>query len=152
LYFAGTAGEELDDRDVVDRRLGVRQSHHRRDPAGGGGLATALDRFHVLGARLAQLHPHFDETRGEAPPGRADALDGGAQTLAAKIVTDRGGALALDEEAAGRVATAFRVDQPSAAKQPPDTAHRAILTRPAGHCRDRARGSRGRPCGLPLPS
>ena len=68
LDLARPPGEELDDRDVVDRRLGVGQRDHRRDPAGRGGPAAALDRFHVLGAGLAQLHAHVDEPGREAQP------------------------------------------------------------------------------------
>ena len=74
LHLARAPRQELDDRDVVDRRLGIRQRHHRRDPAGRRRLAAALDQLHVLGAGLAQLHAHIDEARREAQPGEIDDL------------------------------------------------------------------------------
>jgi hypothetical protein len=71
-HFAGAAGDKLDDGDVVDRRLGVGQRHHRCDTAGRCRPPAALDRFHVLGAGLAQLDAHIDEPRREAQPGAID--------------------------------------------------------------------------------
>ena len=66
--LARAAGEKFDDRDIVDRRVGVGQRHHRRDPARRRRLPAAFDQFHVLGAGLAQLHAHVDETGCQAQP------------------------------------------------------------------------------------
>ncbi len=64
--LACPAGEELDHRDVVYRRVGVRQGDHRRAPAGGSGSPSGLYRFHVLGTGLAQLDAHVDEPWSQA--------------------------------------------------------------------------------------
>ncbi len=102
LHFAGAAGEKLDDRDVIDRRLGVGQRHHRGDPTGSGGLTAALDRLHVLGAGLAQLDAHVDEAGREAEPREIDDLDVVADGLA-KLSAERRDPVVLDQEIAGRV-------------------------------------------------
>ena len=94
LDLARPAGEELDDRDVVDRRVGVGQGDHRRDPARRRGAPAALDQFHVLGTRLAQLHAHVDEPRRQAQPLRHHRL--GIPCRGREIAADRGDPLALD--------------------------------------------------------
>ena len=144
--LARPAGQELDDRDVVDRRVGVRQRDHRRDPAGRRGLAAALDRFHVLGAGLAQLHAHIDEPGSEAQPlGVARSRHRGPRT--ARSPPTAAMSVAFDQQIAASVEPAFRVEQSSAAEQGAGS-----VSRPAAHCRDRGSGSRGRPCGPRPPS
>ena len=115
LGLAGTAGEELDHRDIVDRRVGVRQRHHRRDAAGRGGPPAALDRFEVLGPRLAQLHAHVDEPRRQAQPVGQNRL--GVSCRVRQIAADRGDPLALDQQITRRVEPACRVEQPGVADQ-----------------------------------
>ena len=114
LHLARAPRQELDDRNVIDRRLGIRQRHHRRDPAGSRRLPAALDRFHVLGAGLAQLHAHIDKARREAEPGEIDGLDIAAD-LGADIRPERRDAVALDQQVAALIEPAFRVEQPGVA-------------------------------------
>jgi hypothetical protein len=115
--LARPPGEELDDRDIVDRRLGVGQRHHRRDAARRRGMAGALDRFQMLGAGLAQLHPHIDEPRRQAQPAGLDNLDIVAKAGIGEARTDRGDMRTVDQQIARRIEPAFRIDQPDIAEQ-----------------------------------
>ena len=115
--LAGASGQELDDRDIVDRRVGVRQRHHRCDPARRGGPPAALDRFQVLGTGLAQLHAHIDEPRRQAQPLGIHPL--GIARRGREVAADRGDPFALDQEIAGRVEPACGIEQSGAANEEP---------------------------------
>ena len=71
----------------------------------------------MLGARFAQLHPHVDEPGAEAQPGAIDDVAAVAEPRVAKIAADSGDAVAIDQQIAGRVEPAFRIDEPGIAKQ-----------------------------------
>ena len=60
---ARAAQDEVDDRRIVDRRIGVGAHDEARHAAGGGGGAGAGDRLAMLGARLADEGAHVDEAR-----------------------------------------------------------------------------------------
>ena len=115
LDLAGAAGEELDDRDIIDRRIGVRQGDHRRHTTRRGGAPAALDRFQVLRTRLAQLHPHIDEPRRQAQPLGHHRL--GIARRSREVAADGGDPLALDQEIARCVEPACGVEQPGAVDQ-----------------------------------
>ena len=66
LHLPRAAGQELDHRRLVDRRVGVGQDRHAGDAAGGRGRRAAVDPLLVLGAGLAELHPHVDQARRQA--------------------------------------------------------------------------------------
>ena len=115
--------EKLHDRDIVDRRLGVGQCHHRRDAARRGGMAGALDRLHVLGAGLAQLHAHIDEPRRQAQPAGIDDLDVVGKTRFGEAGADRRDLVAVDQQIARRIEPAFRINEPGITKQAARGAH-----------------------------
>ena len=115
--------DELDDRHVIDRRLGVGQRHHRRDAARRGGMARALDRFHVLGAGFTQLHAHIDETRCETQPASVDDLGILGKAGIGKPRADRGDLVAFDQEIARRIEPAVGIDEPSISDEPSRPAH-----------------------------
>ena len=115
--LARAAGEELDDRDIVDRRLGIGQRDHRRDAAGRGGLAAALDRFHVLGAGLAQLHAHVDQPGRQAQPAAASTISASASAVGAASAPTAAIRPSIDEQIAGCVEPARGIEQPRAADQ-----------------------------------
>ena len=115
LDLARPAGQELDDRNVVNRRVGIGERDHRRHPAGRGGLPAALDRFHVLGAGLAQLHTHIDEAGSQAQPLGHHRLE--IPLAGGESSTDRPDSFALEEQVADRVEPALGIEQPGAANQ-----------------------------------
>ena len=65
--LAGGAQHELDQRHVVDGRLGVGHHDDGGDAARRGGLARRGDRLAVLGARLADEDAAVDEARAGSP-------------------------------------------------------------------------------------
>ena len=64
----------------------------------------------MLGAGFAQLHAHVNEAGREAQPAEIDDLDIVADAVA-KPAAERGDAVALGEEVAGRVEPALGVEQ-----------------------------------------
>ena len=58
---AGAAGDEIDQRDVVDHRIGVGHHDDRGDAAGRRRLAGRGDGLAVLGAGLADEDAHVDQ-------------------------------------------------------------------------------------------
>ena len=130
LRLARPPGQELDHRDVIDGRLGVGQRHHRRDAAGGRRPTAALDRFHVLGAGLAQLHAHIDEAGRQAKPRGGNGL--GGLGAAREVAADRGDAAGFDQEVAGPVEPACRIEQPGTLDQEAVHARSLPLPRSAG--------------------
>ena len=99
---------------LVDRRVGVGQRHHGRDAAGGRGGAAALDRLLMLGAGLAQLDAHVDKARREARRRRASMISAPSR---ADVAADAGDPVVLDQQVAGLVEAARRVDQPRVADE-----------------------------------
>src|SRR6202021_4227515 len=61
--IARAAQDEVDDRGVVDRRIGVGTGHQRGHAPRGGGGAGAGDSLAMLGPWLANESPHVDEAR-----------------------------------------------------------------------------------------
>ncbi len=122
LHLARAPRQEFDDRDVVDRRLGVGQRHQGRDAAGRRGPAAAFDRLHVLGAGLAQLHAHIDEAGRETQAGEIDGFDIAAD-LRADSRPERRDAVALDQQIAALIEPALRVEQPRVAVQAAGDGH-----------------------------
>ena len=58
---AGAPGDEIDQRDVVDHRVGVRHGDDGRDPAGCRRLSGRGEGLAMLGAGLADEDAHVDE-------------------------------------------------------------------------------------------
>src|SRR5689334_9254764 len=73
----------------------------------------------MRGAGLAELHPHVDEAGGEAQAAAVDRLG----VAGRKVDSERGDAVAFDEQIARSVAPAFWVDQPRIAEELPSSAH-----------------------------
>ena len=94
----------------------------------GGWLVAvvATQAVSVLGARLAQLHAHIDETGREAQPGEVDNVCVGAEVIADPR-PERRDPVALDEQAAALIAPALRIEQPRVAEKSARTAHRITL-------------------------
>ena len=69
---AGAPGDEIDQRDVVDHRIGVGHGDDGGDAAGRRGLAGRGERLAMLAARLADEDAHVDQARRHD---RAPAVD-----------------------------------------------------------------------------
>ena len=69
---AGEAADEIDQRDVVDHRVGVGHGDDGGDAAGGRRLSGRGEGLAVLGARLADEDAHVDQP---GPDDRASAID-----------------------------------------------------------------------------
>src|SRR5260221_13571091 len=111
---ARPTGDEIDQRNVVDRRLGIGESRHRGDAAGRRGMARRDHVLHVLGAGLAQLHAHVDDSRGQTMP---TAIDHGRPAWRPAAAIERRDQAVDDEDAAGLIAPARRVEQPRVAEE-----------------------------------
>ena len=68
---ARAAEDEVDQRRIVDHRVGVGHGDDRGDAAGRRGAARRLQRLAMLAARLADEDAHVDEAR-EARPRRGN--------------------------------------------------------------------------------
>ena len=75
LDLAGAAGDELDQRGVVERRLVVGQQHQRGDAADRRGGAGARQRLLVLLAGLAGMDARVDQAGREIEAAAVDRLD-----------------------------------------------------------------------------
>ena len=64
--IARAAQEKIDDRRLVDRRIGIGPGKDRRDAACRRRQSRGRDRLAVLGTRLADEGPHVDEARRHA--------------------------------------------------------------------------------------
>ena len=104
---AGAAEHEIDQRRIVDHRIGVGHGDDGGDAAGGGGAARRLQRLAVLAARLADEDAHVDEAG------------------------QHGGAAAIDDLGALRRALVARPPGPAATMRPSatSTAPRASSSR-----------------------
>ena len=79
-------------------------------PPAAAACPPLYDRLHVLGAGLAQLHPHVDEPGREAQPREIDYFNVVAEALA-KLSAERRDPVALDQEIARRVEPARRIEE-----------------------------------------
>jgi hypothetical protein len=95
--------DEIDQRDVVDRRLGVGHDDDGGDATGGGGAAAGRQRLAMLLARLAGEHLHVDQAGAQHMAGAVDHLGLGARALA-DMRPAVGDGVALDDEPAQLVA------------------------------------------------
>ena len=69
---ARPAHDEIDDRRVIDHRLGVGHDDHGGDAARRRRFRRAGQRLAVFGAGFAGEHPHVDEARHQRQPGAVD--------------------------------------------------------------------------------
>ena len=74
---AGAAGDEIDQRDVVDHRVGVGHGDDRGDAAGGRRLAGRGEGLAVLGAGFADEDAHVDEAGRDDRAAAVDDLGAG---------------------------------------------------------------------------
>ena len=65
---------EIDQRDVVDHRIGFRHHDESRDPAGCRGAACRGKRLAVFAAGFADMHARIDEAGEDVQPARIDHL------------------------------------------------------------------------------
>ena len=108
---ARAAHDEVDQRNVVDDRLGVWHADDGGDAAGGSSTARGGQRFAVLVARLAGEHEHIDEAWRENVAGAVDELrvaNGVGSYLRAQVDD----LAVLDQHAARLVEACAGVDQP----------------------------------------
>ncbi len=86
---AGAALDEVDERHLIDDRLGVGHDDDGRDAAGGGGVARGLQRFAMLVAGFAGEDLRVDQAGGED---MAVAIDdrGAVGRVAAQMGADVG--------------------------------------------------------------
>ena len=71
---ARPAQQKIDDRRLVDRRIGVGPREDRRDAARRGRRRRRGDRLAMLGARLADEGAHVDEARRDDIAGAIDDM------------------------------------------------------------------------------
>ena len=67
----------------VDRRFGVGDAGHAREPAGQRRSRAGLDCLVFLPARLAEVNVHVDEPGSDHEPGGVDSLINTAHRLGA---------------------------------------------------------------------
>jgi hypothetical protein len=93
---------------IVDRRVDVGLDDDGRDASGRGREARRLQRLLGLGAGLAGLDAHVDQSGRQAQPFGLDDLDAGGRGAAGGHVDD---AAVLDQQGARRVQARRRVQQ-----------------------------------------
>ncbi len=106
---AGAALDEIDERHLIDDRVGLRHDNHGGDAAGSGGMAGGLQRLAMLKAGLAGEHLRIDEPRGEDVPLAVDDGDAVGR-VAAQMRADVGDEAFAHDEAARLVAVGRRID------------------------------------------
>jgi len=79
--FAGAAGDEFDDRDVVDRRLGIGQRHHRRDAGRRRRPARRSRSIPCARRRARAIAPACRPDPRQAQPGEINGLGVVAEPL-----------------------------------------------------------------------
>ena len=107
---AGAALDEIDDRGIVDHRIGVRAADHRGDAAGGGSLRAGAERLAEFGAGLTEEGAQVDKAgRQDLALGidAAHALARGGRALP----FDRGDGAVANEDGARALATRRGIDQ-----------------------------------------
>jgi len=72
FQFAPAPGDEFQNGDIVDNRVGIWKLDHGRDPTMGRGTAGAFDRFLMLFTGFAQLDTGVDKTWSQAFAGAVD--------------------------------------------------------------------------------
>ena len=142
--IARAPGDELDQRHVVDHRLGVGQRHHGGDAAGHRRGRAGLHRFLVLGAGLAQLDPHVDEARREAGAGAIDDLGERRRC--------RGLPSAAMRPSSTRRSPGWSRPLAGSSRRALRKRMRALMSLPAPRWRGCASAPRGRPCARRRPS
>ena len=114
---ARAAQHEIDDRRIVDHRIGVGLADDGGDAAGGRGLARGGERLAIFGARLADEGAHVDQAGRDHAPVAVDDL--GAFRHAGRVDAALGLAdhAVGDQQVAGEIEIARRIDDPGVGEQ-----------------------------------
>ena len=107
---AGAPGDEVDQRDVVDHRIGIGHGDDGGDAAGRRGLAGRGERLAMLGARLADEDAHVDQAGRHDRAPAVDDLGAGRPRAARRLRPRRDDPPVGDDDRARRVEVARRVD------------------------------------------
>ena len=109
---ARAAQHEVDDRRIVDHRIGVGLAHDGGDATRGRGLARARKRLAILRPRLADEGAHVDEAGRDNEAVAIDDL--GALGHAGRVDAALGLAdhAVGDQQVAGKIEIARRIDDP----------------------------------------
>ena len=142
LHLARAAREELDNRHVVDRRLGVRQRHHRRDARR---RRRPARRFRSIPCARRRARAAARACRRSPAPGTA-RRDRRSRHRRPRWSPPTA---AIRSPSTSRSPAA---SSPLAGSSSRAARNRRRLTAAAGCCRDRGSGSRGTPCAPPPPS
>ena len=74
-YGGGAALNKLQQRDVINHRIGIGQASQCGDAAGDGRAAQGFQRLHVFVARFARIDAHIDQPRHQGVAAAIDGLD-----------------------------------------------------------------------------
>ena len=133
--LAGAAGDELDQRGVVERRLVVGQQHQRGDAAHRGGGAGARQGLLVLLAGLAGVDARIDQARREIEAAAVDRLDAVGRARGEQVGPEVGDLAVADQHGAAILRVARRIDDAGV-----DVGGRSAVLRRAARRRCRSRG------------
>jgi hypothetical protein len=108
---------EVDDRRIVDHRIGVRLAHDGGDAAGGGRLARRREGLAIFRAGLADEGAHVDQAGRDQPAVAIDDLGAfghaGRMDAALRLADHAVG----DQQIAGKIEVARRIDDPGVGEQ-----------------------------------
>ncbi len=107
----GAAQDEVDQRRLVDHRLGVRHHDDGGDAAGQRGVARRFQRLAIFAARLAGEDARVDQSRRQYQTFGIDHLGIVRLGIVEQARADIGNAAVLDQQSAFDVQTACRIDQ-----------------------------------------
>ena len=116
---AAPALNELQQRDIVNHRIGVGQTGEGGDATGDGRPAEGFQRLHMFVAGLARIDAHVDQAGDQRVATAIDGLDILLNAVDHHMGADIGdGPVAIDQNRALGVEPGSRVEQPGVAKHP----------------------------------
>ena len=114
---AGAAQHEVDDRGIVDRRIGVGLADDRGDAAGGRRLARGGEGLAILGAGLADEGAHVDQAGRDDLALAVDDFGALGHAGGADAALGLAHHAVGDQQIAGNVEVARRIDDPGVGEQ-----------------------------------